>query len=80
MDAEASACAFPESNRIVIVDLSQGRASTVMMHEMGHLLGVPHIFGDSLMDPMYHGPVDKPSPAAVALAKLAETEKGKGIR
>jgi hypothetical protein len=42
------------------------------MHEIGHLLGVPHIEGDALMNPSYAGKVGAPTPDAVALAKLRE--------
>jgi len=41
-----------------------------MLHEIGHLLGVPHIAGDPLMEPEFGHTVDVPTPAAVALAKL----------
>ncbi len=42
---------------------------SVLMHEMGHLLGVPHIEGDPLMDPQYQGKLDRPSNLAVVIAK-----------
>lgn len=49
--------------------------TTIMMHEVGHLLGVPHIQGDVLMDAEYQGePLDAPTPAAVALAKQVHEE------
>lgn len=44
----------------------------IFMHEIGHLLGVPHIEADPLMKPVYQG--DKlraPTPFAVALALAA---------
>lgn len=41
---------------------------SIMMHEVGHLLGVPHIQGDLLMDATYTEAVTKPTKFAVALA------------
>lgn len=44
--------------------------TTIMMHEIGHLLGVPHIEGDALMDAKYqYKALDGPTDKAVAIAK-----------
>jgi len=49
---------------------------TLMLHEIGHLLGVPHIQDDDLMDAIQHGAKRRaPTPAAIALAKLAHPVK-----
>ena len=41
----------------------------IMMREVGHLLGVPHIQDDPLMNPSYQDDLAEPTPAALALAK-----------
>jgi hypothetical protein len=71
-DLRAIACANPLLGMIVI---SQVRAcdcdlDTVLMHEVGHLLGVPHIEGDELMDAEYKASVNLPTRPAIALALL----------
>ncbi len=45
--------------------------TTIMLHEIGHLIGVPHIEGDELMDATYKtGTVlNKPSADALAIAR-----------
>jgi hypothetical protein len=47
--------------------------TTVMMHEIGHLLGVPHITDDKLMEPIAEPNLvlEEPTEAAVALAFIA---------
>ena len=53
--------------------LSVDGLRAVYMHEIGHLLGVHHIDGDVLMGAsLAMRPPKAPTPAAVALAKLAE--------
>ena len=42
---------------------------SILMHELGHLLGVPHIEDDPLMAPQYAGPVKHPSKFAIAIAR-----------
>lgn len=64
------ACVVNHSNVIVIVDLQGDDEQTVLLHEVGHLLGVPHIIGDPLMNPNYSKTQVVPSPFAVALAKV----------
>jgi len=66
---ESLACASMGGNTIW-VPAHEDTTKAVFLHEIGHLLGVPHISGDALMDPMYHAEVEKPTPAAIALAKL----------
>lgn len=52
----------------------------VLLHEIGHLLGVPHIDGDCTMDPnLQQFSCDDPSPAAVALAKLSRERRAAPI-
>lgn len=67
------ACASRLTNQIFIVGESIATVdeTSVLMHEIGHLLGVPHIEGDDLMAPMYHAKVTKPTRFAVALAKAS---------
>jgi hypothetical protein len=78
------ACTDKGKNKITIVgamgqgefqDITQINMKTIMMHEVGHLLGVPHIDGDDLMNSGYRAKVDFPTPAAIALARLAEESK-----
>lgn len=60
-------------------DGSEGRRAKVggiLLHEIGHLLGVPHIQGDRLMDPVYQKDgVEAPTEEAVALALIAEKRR-----
>ena len=71
LSATAIACADLEKYQIYIsLDTTDKRS--VLMHEVGHLLGVPHISGDPLMDPVHTTTVEAPTEAAVALAKLHE--------
>jgi hypothetical protein len=68
--AAALACAHPSRNAITVVALGGADDETVLMHEVGHLLNVPHIEDDDLMEPGYTKKLDKPTPLAVALAKF----------
>lgn len=43
---------------------------TIYMHELGHLMGVPHIDGDKLMNIEFLGALAEPTKASVALARL----------
>ncbi len=66
----AIACA-DNTKKIIYVstDGTDVDRTTIMMHEIGHLLEVPHIQGDELMDAEYQGhPLDVPSKAAIAVA------------
>lgn len=69
--SQTIACADLINNRITVVvaNAKSVNLPTVMMHEVGHLLGVPHIQGDPLMDPVYNVILDKPTPFAIAIAK-----------
>jgi len=74
-DPKFVACADKVHYRIIFRGFGPRRGTTaedlttVMMHEVGHLLGVSHIPGDKLMNPQMSGPVAAPTPAAVAVAK-----------
>ena len=77
-DRGTIACADMKKNRIILVSqtayhdmhLKADDLKTIMMHEVGHLLGVPHIEGDPLMEQAYNGkPLSKPTPFAVAIAR-----------
>lgn len=65
------ACADVKAYKIIIRQIYYADPKTVMMHELGHLLGVPHIDGDALMGSVYGGAVEKPTRQAIALAKDA---------
>jgi hypothetical protein len=68
----AIACANLNSGDITISPLRRGAADldTVLMHEVGHLLGVPHIEGDPLMNAAYSVKLSRPTRQAIALALL----------
>lgn len=66
------ACAQPSTYRIFVKSIFYADPETVLMHEIGHLLGVPHIEGDALMAATYQGKVEKPTKLAVALARAAK--------
>jgi hypothetical protein len=67
---DAIACAAETTQTVWIAkDGADVDRTTIMMHEIGHLLGVPHIEDDPLMNPAYKGLLDVPSPVAVAVAK-----------
>lgn len=69
--ASVMACASEDSYEIRITsNLYEADEDTVLLHELGHLLGVPHIEGDDLMNAMYTKKVTAPTPMAVAIAKL----------
>jgi len=72
--SSAFACANEYTQTVYWTATLRGHAKafsveTVMLHELGHLLGVPHIEGDRLMNPVYNGPVERPSKMAVVIAK-----------
>jgi len=73
IEEDSIACARHTDKAIIEDDLhgkSYEDLRTIFMHEIAHLLGVPHIEGDRLMDRTYSHPLPQPTPAAVALAKL----------
>jgi hypothetical protein len=57
------------------VILYDHEGKTILMHEIGHLIGVPHIEGDKLMNSKYLGKVDKLTPFAIALARAVPPKK-----
>ena len=69
------ACADTGLYRIIVARIDGQDKRAVMLHEVAHLLGVPHIEGDPLMDGTYTGVVEHPTPFAVALAKVAKVAK-----
>jgi len=74
---EAIACANEARKTIWVSTNGDGYDRTsVMLHEVGHLLGVPHIEGDELMDAKYSGMVERPSDAALAIAKSLQNRSG----
>jgi hypothetical protein len=64
------ACADKRGYAIKVTAIYYADPRTVMMHELGHLLGVPHIEGDKLMNAVYGGAVDHPTKFAVAIARV----------
>lgn len=66
---------IPTNTILVSRDEDLWSRKTIMLHEVGHLLGVPHITHDNLMDPSYQGKVDMPTEEAAALARIALTRK-----
>jgi hypothetical protein len=63
------ACAEPETYSITVVEMNYVDPFSIYLHEIGHLLGVKHIKGDSLMEGDYSGPVTGVTKAAVDAAK-----------
>lgn len=77
------ACADVDKYTIFVRSIYYADAKTIMLHELGHLLGVPHIQGDPLMDSVYQGKRDGgPSLDAVAIAearfRLCENQPARG--
>lgn len=76
--SRALACANTEENKIIFTHLWIEWQATedmlaVMLHEVGHLYGVPHIAGDKLMSANgVESGVHEPTPFAVAIAKEAK--------
>ncbi len=76
--ARTIACADLKNYRITIQGSQMDSKidwPSIMMHEVGHLLGVPHIQTDPLMDSGYTRKVEQPTAFAVALAKIALRDK-----
>ena len=70
--ANSYACALVGTNVIMTAGLPLGYEKAIMLHEIGHLLGVTHIVDDPTMHPStdtQSDPHDTLSPAAVAVAK-----------
>lgn len=75
------ACADLKDYQIVISGsanvLADYDMDTILMHEIAHLLGVPHIEADALMNESYMQKLTAPSDQAVTLALLHWQSKGK---
>jgi hypothetical protein len=75
-DPDAEACFGSVSRAIFLNETSESRDDLlwILLHEVGHSLGVPHIEGDPLMKPgsqegdaaLQHGPIP---PMALAIAR-----------
>lgn len=79
-DWNTAARAYRDRNEIGEAHLSMytdEASRSILIHEVGHLLGVPHIADDPLMDPVYKGPLDRPTESAVALAQVALRHRSK---
>lgn len=73
---DAIACADLRNYQIVIAARKcDCDMDTILMHEVGHLLGVPHIEADPLMNPSYSGKLERPSEQAVALALVHRRDR-----
>lgn len=74
-DVEENAAACVSRPRwgdtILIEDIQEGDRLRVMLHEVGHLLGVPHIEGDVVMSKEYVGKATALTPASIVMGKLA---------
>lgn len=74
-NARTIACADETNYRIIVQDNQMDSETidwpSIMMHEVGHLLGVPHIQGDALMNSGYTRKVKSPTAFSVALATVA---------
>lgn len=78
---DASACFMSgdgDEPMIVLQDLRGADPKTILMHELGHSLGVPHIEGDALMNAQYVGELAGPTDEAVAIANLKWRRKVEG--
>jgi hypothetical protein len=75
---KAIACADESTKTIFVMeDGDHVDRTTIMMHEIGHLLGVPHIDGDLLMDKAYSGKaLSAPTEFAIALARKVNRVDG----
>lgn len=70
----ALACCVYATNQIILAQsdyLGDKDLTTLLMHEVGHLIGVPHIELDPLMNPSYVKKVGMPTPFAIALARAS---------
>lgn len=73
-NAQTIACADSKNYRITIQESQMDSKidwQSIMLHEVGHLLGVPHIQGDALMDSGYTHKVESPTAFSIAIAKIA---------
>lgn len=68
----SKAIACTNGTKIYVDEWLWSDKRTVMLHELGHVLGLPHVPGDPLMDPSYHTPVAEPPAADVAWLKGAQ--------
>lgn len=76
----AIACASISDNTIWFTDLwvstEHVSLKSVLLHEVGHLYGVPHIDGDPLMSPRgIEREIDEPTATAIAVAKITRGGK-----
>lgn len=76
------ACADRPANRIIFNAKYYENPSidrlSIMLHEVGHLYGVPHISGDPLMDASYGNEhLTEPTPFSIALALVVKRQTAK---
>jgi hypothetical protein len=64
------ACAWPAQKTVWVArDEPEWDKRTIMLHEIGHLLGLPHIEGDLVMNSTYQGKAEKPTDLDIVVAE-----------
>jgi hypothetical protein len=71
-DSEDLACCTRIGKRIIVVEeMNKKDLRSVMLHEMGHMLGLDDIEGDVVMEPEHQHCAQKLTPLDIFYARLA---------